>query len=52
MDALSFTLTLEGVIRVHDAILCLAKFSEVVSLEAHKDKVRKGSLVPTNRLSD
>ncbi len=41
MHTLSFTLTLEGVVRVHDAILCLAKFSEVVSLEARKDKVRE-----------
>ena len=44
MHTLSFTLTLEGVVRVHDAILCLAKFSEVVSLEACKDKVRDVSL--------
>ena len=40
MHTLSFTLPLEGVVRIHDAVLCLAKFSEVVSLEAHKDKVR------------
>ena len=40
MPILSFTLTLEGVVRVHDAVLCLAKFSEVVSLEARQDKVR------------
>ena len=44
MHTLSFTLTLEGVVRVHDAVLCLAKFSEVVSLEARKDKVRDGFL--------
>lgn len=41
MHTLSFSLTLEGVVRVHDAVLCLAKFSEVVSLEARKDKVRE-----------
>ena len=40
MHTLSFSLTLEGVVRIHDAVLCLAKFSEVVSLEARKDKVR------------
>ena len=40
MHALSFSLTLDGVIRIHDAVLCLAKFSEVVSLEARKDRVR------------
>ena len=40
MHSLSFSLTLEGVVRIHDAVLCLAKFSEVVSLEARKDKVR------------
>lgn len=39
MHTLSFSLTLEGVVRVHDAVLCLAKFSEVVSLEARKDKL-------------
>lgn len=39
MHTLSFSLTLEGVVRIHDAVLCLAKFSEVVSLEARKDKV-------------
>jgi len=39
MHTLSFTLTLEGVVRIHDAVLCLAKFSEVVSLEARQDKV-------------
>ena len=40
MHSLSFTLPLEGVVRIHDAVLCLAKLSEVVSLEARKDKVR------------
>ncbi len=39
MHTLSFTLSLEGVVRIHDAVLCLAKFSEVVSLEAREDKV-------------
>lgn len=39
MPVLSFTLSPEGVVRVHDAILCLAKFSETVSLEAHRKNV-------------
>ncbi|KAF6233759.1 hypothetical protein HO173_007971 [Letharia columbiana] len=39
MHTLSFSLTLEGVVRIHDGVLCLAKFSEVVSLEARKDKL-------------
>ena len=39
MPILRFTLNLEGVVRIHDAVLCLAKFSEIVSLEARKDRV-------------
>ncbi|CAD6579613.1 MAG: hypothetical protein ASARMPRED_009203 [Alectoria sarmentosa] len=39
MNTLSFSLTLEGVVRIHDAVSCLAKFSEVVSLEARDDKL-------------
>ena len=39
MQTLNFTLTPEGVARVHDAVVCLAKFSEVVGFEAHRDKV-------------
>lgn len=34
MHTLSFTLNLDGVTRMHDAISCLAKFSDTVSLEA------------------
>ena len=41
MHTLSFSMTLESVVRIHDAVLCLAKFSEVVSLEARMDKVRE-----------
>lgn len=40
MHPLRFVLKPEAVIRVHDAVLCLAKFSEIVSLEAREDKVR------------
>ena len=39
MHALSFALSHEGVVRIHDAVLCLAKFSEVVSFEACADRV-------------
>ena len=39
MRILDFTLNLEGVARIHEAVLCLAKFSEVVSFEARQDKV-------------
>ena len=43
MPVLSFTLLPEALTRIHDAILCLAKFSEVVSLEARPDKVGRMS---------
>ena len=36
---LAFTLDDEDVVRVHDAVLCLAKFGEQVSLEARHDRV-------------
>ena len=39
MHALKFTLTPAGVARMHDAIICLAKFGETVSIEARPDKV-------------
>ena len=41
MHTLKFTLGPQGVVRIHDAVLCLAKFSEIVSLEARSDKVRR-----------
>ena len=41
MHVLKFTLTPVGVARVHDAIACLAKFGETVSIEARPDKVSK-----------
>ncbi len=37
---LSFSVNLEGVVRIHDAVQCLAKFSDTVSLEARSDCVR------------
>lgn len=39
MHTVAFTLSPEGVVRVHDAVVCLSKFSESVSLEARHDKV-------------
>ncbi len=38
MTVLSFSLTPEATGRFHDALVCLAKFGEFVSLEARKDK--------------
>ena len=39
MQTLKFILQPENVSRVHDALICLSKFSESVSLEARRDKV-------------
>ncbi len=39
--ALSFVLSNEAVARIHDAVLCLAKFGELVSLEARRDRVSR-----------
>ena len=39
MHLLNFTLSAEAVVRIHDIVLCLSKFSEVVSLEGVADKV-------------
>jgi len=36
---LSFTLSPEGIVRLHDIVLCLGKFSESVSIEARRDRV-------------
>ena len=40
MAILSFTLSEEGVSTFRDALICLNKFSDDVSLEARKDSVR------------
>lgn len=40
MAILSFTLSEEGVSAFRDALICLNKFSDDVSLEARKDSVR------------
>ena len=39
MAVLSFTLNEEAVAVFHDALACIVKFSEDVTLEAKKDKV-------------
>lgn len=39
MAVVSFTLSEEGVTILRDALICLNKFSDDVSLEARKDKV-------------
>jgi cell cycle checkpoint control protein RAD9A len=43
MALLNFTLSEEGVAAFRDALICLNKFSDDVSVEARKDSVR-GSL--------
>ena len=40
MHTLIFTLNPDSLSRLHDAILCLAKFNEAVSLEARLDQVQ------------
>ena len=39
MAVLSFTLSPDSVHRLHDAVLCLAKFDEMLSLDARPEKV-------------
>lgn len=41
MALVSFTLSEEGVGAFNDALMCVNKFSDDVSLEVRKDKVRK-----------
>lgn len=40
MAVLSFTLSPEAVGRFYDSLVCLGKFSESVTIEATKDRVR------------
>jgi hypothetical protein len=40
MAVLNFTLSDEGVAAFRDALICLNKFSDDVSVEARKDSVR------------
>ncbi|KAL8995462.1 MAG: hypothetical protein Q9169_004803 [Polycauliona sp. 2 TL-2023] len=42
--SLTFSLNLEGVVRVHNAVQCLAKFSDTVSLEARSDRLTLSAL--------
>lgn len=39
MTSLKFALSPENVSRIHDVLICLAKFHESIGLEATKDKV-------------
>ena len=39
MAILNFTLSPEGLSKLHDALVCLGKFSEAVAIEATHDKV-------------
>jgi cell cycle checkpoint control protein RAD9A len=39
MAILSFTLNPDSISKLHDALVCLGKFSEAVSIEASNDKV-------------
>ena len=39
MAILSFTLSPEAISKLHDALVCLGKFSETVSIEASKNNV-------------
>lgn len=41
MAILNFTLNPEALSKLHDALVCLGKFSEAVSIEASHDKVRE-----------
>ena len=41
MGILSFSLTPEATGRVHELLLCLAKFGESVSIEAKSEKARR-----------
>ena len=44
MALLNFTLSEEGVAAFRDALICLNKFSDDVSLEARKDSVRNSQV--------
>ena len=39
MPPVSFSLRPEDIVRFHDAISCLSKFSDLIGLEAHQGKV-------------
>jgi len=39
METLDFTLTPEAAAKVHDILMCLAKFSDTVTIEARRERV-------------
>lgn len=41
MAILTFTLSEDGVAAIHEALLCLNRFSDDVSLDARRDKVSR-----------
>jgi hypothetical protein len=47
MAILNFTLSPEALGKFHDALVCLGKFSEAVSIEAVHDKVGGISFIHT-----
>jgi cell cycle checkpoint control protein RAD9A len=52
MAVLNFTLSEEGVSAFRDALICLNKFSDDVSLEARKDSVNLSQTIPKSWLQD
>lgn len=46
MAILNFTLNPESLGKLHDALVCLGKFSEAVSIEASHDKVSEIQYLP------
>lgn len=52
MALLNFTLSEEGVAAFRDALICLNKFSDDVSLEARKDSVRDERIPHPRMLTD
>jgi len=52
MAVLNFTLSPEAVGRFYDSLVCLGKFSESVTIEATKDRVRTDVLCGVRRFTD
>jgi len=46
MAILNFTLNPEGITKIHDALVCLGKFSEAVCIEVTKQHVIRRLFVP------
>jgi hypothetical protein len=51
MAILSFTLSPDAINKLHDALVCLGKFSEAVSIEASGDKVSDFRFIWTTMLT-